>query len=114
MQESKIVVWEDLTNRKEEEQRRAAKDKGERERYTELNAEFQGIARRDKKSALSEQCKEIDESYRTGQSRDLFKKIRDTNGTFHAKMGIIKDINSMYLTEAENIKKRCQEYTEKL
>ena len=90
MQESKIVVWEGLTNRKEEEQRRGAKDKGERERCAELNAEFQGIARGDKKSALSEQCKEIDESNRIGQSRDLFKKIRDTKGTFHAKMGTIK------------------------
>ena len=94
--------------------RREEKGKGEKERYTHLNAEFQRIARRDKKAFLSDQCKEIDENGRMGKTRDLFKKIRDIKGKFHAKMGIIKDINSMYLTEAENIKKRCQEYTEKL
>ena len=94
--------------------RREEKGKGEKERYTHLNAEFQRIARRDKKAFLSDQCKEIDENGRMGKTRDLFKKIRDIKGKFHAKMGIIKDINSMYLTEAENIKKRCQEYTEEL
>ena len=81
------------------------------ERYTHLNAEFQRIARRDKKAFLSDQCKEIEENNRMGKSRDLFKKIRDTKGTFHAKMGTIKDTNGMDLTEAEDIK-RCQEYTE--
>ena len=94
--------------------RREEKGKGEKERYTHLNAEFQRIASRDKKAFLSDQCKEIEGSNRMGKTRDLFKKIRDIKGKFHAKMGIIKDINSMYLTEAENIKKRCQEYTEKL
>ena len=79
-----------------------------------LNAEFQRIARRDKKAFLSDQCKEIEENNRTGKSRDPFKKIRDTKGTFHAKMGTIKDRNSMDLTEAEDIKKRWQEYTEDL
>ena len=94
--------------------RREAKSKGEKERYTHLNSEFQRIARRYKKAILSDQCKEIEENNRMGKTRDLFKKIRDIKGKFHAKMGIIKDINSMYLTETENIKKRCQEYTEKL
>ena len=93
--------------------RRGAKDKGEREKYTELNTEFQWIARGDKKAALSEQCKEIDEN-RIGQTRDLFRKIRDTKGTFHAKMGTIKDRNGMDLPEAEDIKKRWHEYTEEL
>ena len=79
-----------------------------------MNAEFQGLARRDKKDYLSEQCKEIEESNRMGKTRDLFKKIRDTKGTFHAKMGTIKDRNGMDLTEAEDIKKRWQEYTEEL
>ena len=79
-----------------------------------MNAEFQEIARRDKKAFLSDQCKEIDENNRMGKTRDLFKKIRDTKGTFHAKMGSIKDINGMDLTEAEDIKKRWQEYTEEL
>ena len=88
------------------------KGKGEKERYTHLNAEFQRIARRDEKAFLSDQCKEIEENSRTGKTRDLFKKIRDTKGTFHAKMGTIKDRNSMDLTEAEDIKKRWQEYTE--
>ena len=84
------------------------------ERYTHLNAEFQRIARRDKKAFLSDLCKEIEENNRMGKTRDLFKKIRDTKGTFHAKMGLIKDRNGMDLTEAEDIKKRWQEYTEKL
>ena len=87
------------------------KDKGEKERYTYLNAEFQRIARRDK-AFLSDQCKEIEEDNRMGKTSDPFKKIRDTKGTFHAKMSIIKDRNGMYLTEAEDIKKRWQEYTE--
>ena len=86
----------------------------EKERYTHLNAEFQRIARRDKKVFLSDQCKEIEENNRTGKTRDLFKKTRDTKGTFHAKMGSIKDRNDMDLTEAEDIKKRWQEYTEEL
>ena len=93
--------------------RRAVKGKGEKERYTHLNAEFQRIARRNKKALLSDQCKEIEENNRMGKTRDLFKKIRDTKGTFHAKMGSIKDRNGMDLTE-EDIKKRWQEelYTE--
>ena len=90
------------------------KSKGEKERYTLLNAEFQRIARRDKKAFLSDQCKEIEENNRVGKTRDLFKKIRDTKGIFHAKMGTIKDRNYMSLTEAEYIKKRWQEYTEEL
>ena len=93
--------------------RREAKSKGEKERYTHLDAEFQRIARRDKKTFLSDQCKEIEENNRMGMTRDLFKKIRDTKGTFHAKMGSIKDRNGMDLTEAEDIK-RWQEYTEQL
>ena len=88
------------------------KSKGEKERYTHLNAEFQRRARRDKKAFLSDQCKEIEENNRTGKTRDLFKKIRDTKGTFHAKMGSIKDRNGMDLTETEDIKKRWQQYTE--
>ena len=92
--------------------RREAKSKGEKERYKHLNAEFQRIARRDKKDFLSDQCKEIEENNRIGKTRDLFKKIRDTKGTFHAKMGSIKDRNGMGLTEAEDITKRWQEYTE--
>ena len=91
---------------------RKAKGKGEKERYTHLNAEFQKIARRDKKAFLSDQCKEIEENNRMGKTRDLFKKIRDMKGTFHAKMGSIKDRNGMDLTEAEHIKKRWQEYIE--
>ena len=94
--------------------RREAKSKGEKERYKHLNAEFQRIARRDKKGFLSNQCKEIEENNRMGKTRDLFKKIRDTKGTFHAKMGSIKDRNGMDLTEADDIKKRWQEYTEEL
>ena len=93
------------------EKRREAKDKGEKERYTRMNAEFQRIARRDKKALLSNQYKEIEENNRMGKIRDLFKKTRDTKGTFHAKMGTIKDRNGMNLTEAEDIKKRWQEYT---
>ena len=94
--------------------RREAKSKGEKERYKPLNAEFKRIARRDKKAFLRDQCKEIEENNRMGKTRDLFKKIRDTKGTFNAKMDSIKDRNSMDLTEAEDIKKRCQEYTEEL
>ena len=88
------------------------KGKGEKERYTYLSEEFQRIARRDKKAFLSDQCKEIEENSRMGKTRGLFKKIRDTKGTFHAKMGTIKDRNGMDLTEAEDIKKRWQEYAE--
>ena len=92
--------------------RRDVKGKGEKERYNHLNAEFQRIARRDKKAFLSDQCKDIKESNRMGKTKDLFKNIRDTKGTFHAKMGTIKDRNGMDLTETEDIKKRWQEYTE--
>ena len=94
--------------------RREAKSKGEKERYTQLNAEFQRIARRDKKAFLGDHCKEIQENNRMGMTRDIFKKIRDTKGIFHAKMGSIKDRNGMNLTEAEDIKKWWKEYTEKL
>jgi len=94
------------------EKRRDTKGKGEKERYTHLKAEFQRISRSDKKAFLSDQCKETEENNRMGKTRGLFKKIRDTKGTFHAKMGIIKDRNGMDLTEAEDIKKRWQEYTE--
>ena len=94
--------------------RREPKSKGEKERYSHLNAEFQRIARRDKKDFLSNQCKEIEDNNRMGNTRDLFKKIRDTKGIFHAKMGSIKGRNVMDLTEAEDIKKRWQEYTEEL
>ena len=103
-----MVVWRGLTNSWEK------KEKGERKRYTQLNAEFQRIARRDKKTFLSDQCKEIEENNRMGNSSNLFKKIRDTKGTFHAKMGTIKDRNGMDLTEEEDIKKRWHEYTEEL
>ena len=96
------------------EKRRDVKGKGEKERYTHLNAEFQRTARRDKKAFLSDQCNEIEENIRMGKTRDLFKKIKDTKGTFHAKMGRIKDRNGMDLTGAEDIKKRWQEYTEEL
>ena len=92
--------------------RRKAQSKREKERYKHLNEEFQRIARRDKKAFLNDQCKKIEENNRMGKTRDLFKKIRDTKGSFHAKMGSIKDRNSMDLTEAEDIKKRWQEYTE--
>ena len=94
------------------EKRRGGKGKGEKERFTHLNAEFQRIARRDKKSFLRDQCKEKEENNRMGKARDLFKKIRDTKETFHAMMGTIKERNGMDLTEAEDIKKRWQEYTE--
>ena len=94
--------------------RREAKSKGEKERYTHLNAEFKKIARRDKKAFLSDQCKEIEENNRIGKIRDLLKKIRDTKGTFYAKTGSIKDRNGKNLTEAEDTKKRWKEYTEEL
>ena len=94
--------------------RREAKGRGEKERYICLNVEFQRIARRDKKAFLRDQCKEIEENNRVGKTRDLFKKIRDTKGTFHAKMGSIKDRNGMDLTETEDINKRWQEYPEEL
>ena len=93
--------------------RKEAKCKGEKERYTHLNAEFPRVARRDKKAFLIDQCKEIEENNRIGKTRDLFKKVRDTKGTIHAKMGTIKDRNGMGLTEAD-VKKRWQEYTEEL
>ena len=93
---------------------REAKSKREKQRYIHLNAEFQRTARRDKKAFLSDQCKEIEENNRMGKTRDLFKKMRDTKGTFHAKMGSIKNRNGLDLTEAEDIKKRWQEYTEEL
>ena len=95
-------------------ERRVAKSKGEKKRCKHLNAEFQRIARRDKKAFFSDQCKAVEENNRKGKIRDLFKKIRDTKGTFHARMGSIKDRNGMDLTEAEDIKKRWQEYTEEL
>ena len=94
------------------EKRREAKGKGERERYTQLNAQLQRTARRDKKAFLGDQCKEIEENKRMGKTRDLFKKIGDTKGTFHAKMGTRKDRNGVDLTEAKDIKKRWQEYTD--
>ena len=94
--------------------KRETKHQGEKERYKHLNAEFQRIARRDKKAFLNDQCKEIEENNRMGKTRDLFKKIRDTKGTFYAKMGSIRDRNGMDLTEAEDIKKRWQEYIEEL
>ena len=95
-------------------EKRAAQEKGEKERCRHLNAEFQRIARRDKKAFFSDQCKEIEGNNRMGKTRNLFKKSRDTKGTFHAKMGLIKGRNGLDLTEAEDIKKRLQEYTEKL
>ena len=94
--------------------RRDVKSNGEKERYTHLNTEFQRIARRDKKAFLGDQCKETEENNRMGKTRDLFKKIRDTKGIFHAKMGTIKDRHGMDLTETEDIKKKWQEYIEKL
>ena len=94
--------------------RREAKSNGQKERYKHLNAEFQRIARKDKKAFFSDQCKEIEENNRMGKTRDLFKKLRDTRGTFHAKVGSIKDRNGMDLTEAEEIKKRWEEYTDEL
>ena len=96
------------------EKRREAKGKGEKENYTHLNTEFQRIARRDKKGFLSDQCKEIEENNRMGKTRDLFKKITNTKGTFHPKMSTIKNRNGMELTEAKDIKKKWQEYTEEL
>ena len=96
------------------EKRREVKGKGEKERYTHLNAQFQRTARRDKKAFLSDQCKEIEENNRIGKTRDLFKKIRDTKGTFQAKMGTIKDKNGMDLTETENVERKWLEYTEEL
>ena len=110
MQKSKLAVWEALQIAVE---RREVKSKGEKERYKHLNAEFQRIARKDKKAFFSDQCKEIEEKNRMRKTRDLFKKIGDTRGTFHAKMGSLKDRNGMDLTEAEDIK-RWQEYMEKL
>ena len=107
-----MVVWGGLINSWEI--RREAKGKREKEGYTHLNAEFQRIARRYKKAFLSDQCKEIEENKRMGKTRDVFKKIRDAKGIFHAKTGTIKDRNSMDQTEAEEIRKRGQEYTEKL
>ena len=104
-----MVVWGGLKNSWE---KKKVKGKGEKERSSHLNAEYQRIARRDKKAFLSEQCKEIEEKNRMGKIRQLFKKIRDTKKTFLAKMGTIKDKNNMNLTEAEDIKKRWQEYTE--
>ena len=106
-----MAVWGGLTNSVK---RRVAKSKGEKERYKHLNAEFQRIAKRDKKAFLSNPCKEIKQKTTMGNPRDLFKKIRDTKGLFHAKMGTIKDRNSKDLKEAEDIKKRWQEYTEEL
>ena len=103
-----------IEEKKIAEKRREAICKGEKKTYTHLNAEFQRITRRDKKAFLSGQCKEIEENNRMGKTRDLFKKIRDTKGTFHAKMGLIRETNGMDLTEAEDIKKRWQEYTEEL
>ena len=110
MQKSKMTVWGGLTNSCE---KKRGESKGEKERYKHLNAEFQRTARRDKK-VFSDQCKEIEKKNRMGKTRDLFKKITDTKGTFHAKMSTIKDRNGMDLTEAEDIKKRWQEYTEEL
>ena len=111
MQKSKMAVWEALQIAVK---RREAKSKGEKERYKHLNAELQRIARRDRKAFLSDHCKEIEENNRMRKPRDLFKKIRDTKGTFHAKMGTNKDRNAMELTEEEDIKKRQQENTEEL
>ena len=106
-----MAVWGGLTNNCE---KKEAKSKGEKERYKHLNVEFQRIARRDKKAFFSDQCKEIEENNRMGKTRDLFNKITDTKGTYHVKMGSIKDRNDMDLTEAEDINKRWQEYTEEL
>ena len=107
MQESKMAVWGGLTNSCE-------KKRSEKESYKHLSAEFQRTARRDKKAFLSDQCEEIEENNRMGKTRDLLKKMRDTKGTFHAKVDSIKDRNGMDLTEAEDIMKRWQEYTEDL
>ena len=112
MQKEKMVVWEGLTNSREEKQ----KGKGEKEGYTTLSAEFQRIARRDKKAFLSEQCKEVEENNRMGKTRDLIRKTKDTTGTFHAKMGSIKDKNGMDLNAAEMLRggKNTQNYTKKI
>ena len=111
MQKSKMAVWGGLTNSCENKRRKKQRKK---ERYKHLNAEFQRIARRDKKAFLSDRCQEIEENNRMGKTRDFFKKITDTKGTFRAKMGSIKDRKGMDLTEAEDIKKRWQKYTEEL
>ena len=111
---SKKAKWLSNQDLKITEKRREAKGKGEKERYTHLNVEFQRIAKKDKKPFLSDQCKEIEENNRMGKTRDLFKKTRDAKGTFHAKMGSIKDRSGMDLTEAKDIKKRWQKYTEEL
>ena len=111
MQKSKMAASEALQITVK---RREAKNKGEKERDTHFNTEFQRIAKRDKKAFLSDQCKEIEETNRMGKTRDLFKKIRDTKGRFRARMGLVKDRNGRDLTEAEDIKKRWQEYTEEL
>ena len=105
MQKSKMAVWEALQIAVK---RREVKSKGGKERYSHLNSEFQRIARREKKAFFSDQCEEIEENNRMGKTRDLFKKIRDTKGTFHVKTGTVKDRNSMDLTEAEDIKKKWQ------
>ena len=110
----KKVKWLSEETLQIAEKRREAKGKGEKERHTHLNAEFQRIARSDKKVFLNEQCEEIQENNRMGKSGDIFKKIKDTKGTFHAKMGSIKNRNGIDLTETEDIKKRWQEYTEEL
>ena len=109
MQKSKMAVWEGLTNSCEK--KRSEKQR-KKERYKHLNAEFQRIARREKKAFLNDQCKEIEENNRMRKTRDLYKKITDTKGTFHAKMGLIKERNGMDLTEAEDIKKRWQDTQE--
>ena len=106
-----MAVWGGLTNSCE---KKRSEKQGEKERYKHLNAEFQRIARRDKKAFLGNQCKEIEENNRMGKTRDLFNKIRSTKGTFHAKMGTLKDRHGIDLTEAEDIKKRWGEYTEEL
>ena len=106
-----MAVWGSLTNSC---QKKRGENKGDKERYKHLNAEFQRTARRDKKAFFSDQCKEIEENNRMGKTRDLFKKIRDTKGRFHAKTGSIKDRNGMDLIEAEDIKKRWQQYTDEL
>ena len=111
MQEGKVVVWGDFINSWG---KKRSESKGERERYIQLNAEFQRIAKRDKKGFFNEQCKEIEENNKKGKTRDLFKKTGDIKGIFHAKMGIIMDRNGKKLTEAEEIKKGWQEYTEEL
>ena len=113
MQEGKVIVWGGFTNSWEE-KRREVKGKGERRRYTQLNAEFQRTAKRDKKAFLDEQCKEIEENNRMGKATYLFKKIGDIKETFPARVGVIKDRNGKDLTEADEIKKRWQEYTEEL